>query len=632
MTKEVLKTWISQSITEQFGLAIAEDQITVEQPTLQAFGDYTSNIALTIVKLLPKEDKQSPMIIAEKLVKNLQQKDNQSVFSSIQFVAPGFINFTFSSEYLCSFLKSDQLNKDISSLEQNSISSNQKILVEHTGPNTNKPLHIGHIRNAILGNSIINILKKTGHNVFAGNINNDRGIHIIKSMYGYLIFGKIENSNPQTDYNHLLDEWTRHPELWKTPESMNLKSDHFVGHFYVLGNTAYEDSEKAAIDNNSSLPNAPHLQMQQMLIDWEAAESRIRKLWQQNNDWCYKGMHQTLKEFGVSTPNDSHKFFDTEWYESDIYREGKDIILEKLGQNGITEFEDGHVEAVLEKNNLPNVVLLRKNKTSLYITQDIELMRKRIKEDQYDQVVILTDASQNLRFQQLFAVCQALDIAPLSKMKHLGYGTVLLPEGRMSSRKGTVIHADNLIAEVVAKAKEKINEERSTYTEDQKDQISKQVAISAIKYGMLRYNSLSNITFDIENSISFEGDTGPYIQYTHARACSILTKYSAANPNVDTLSFSDTSVSLEAEESVLVRTLHQYLDVLQSSAKNDSPNYLCEYLFNLAQKFNHFYTTMPIIGEKDVSKQLLRLRITHATIYVLKDALSLLGIQAPEQM
>jgi len=635
MNKTIIKDLILKAVESEFQVKLNQAQINVEHPTLEAFGDYTTNFALSVARFLPDKPKQSPILTAEKITKRLLELDKDKIFSKIQAVPPGFINLTLSSHYLKNYLD-HSLQEDLKIFKN---TNNQKILVEHTSPNTNKPLHIGHVRNAVIGNAILNMLHITGTSVEAGNINNDRGIHIIKSMYGFLIHGKkspISNlalATSNSNYKIQLQEWFESPEAWYTPEEKQLKPDHFVGQYYVLGNNDYEDSEKKAENNSESNPNDPHNQMQQMLIDWESNDKQVRKLWQQNNDWYFQGMHETLKDYEIKSPNDPSKFFDKEWYESDIFSQGKEIILNQIGNGVITEFEDGHIEAVLEKYKLPNVVLLRKNKTSLYITQDIELMRKRIIEDHYQNIFILTDSGQNLRFQQLFAICDSLGIADLSQMKHFGYGSVRLPEGKMSSRKGTVIQADDLFKEAVKKAREKINQERGSFTDHHLDQISKMVAIGAIKYSMLKFNTLSDITFDIQSSISFEGDTGPYIQYTHARASSILRKYLESKKldnNLDS-QVSDL-VEFQDQEIVLIRAMHKYIDILVSAAKSDSPNYICEYLFDLAQKFNHFYTTMPIVSEQNQTKQSARLIITNKSIHIFKSALSILGIQAPEKM
>ncbi len=631
MIKKTIQNELANAIKDIYQYDILPTDVSVDFPTTAEHGDYTTSIAMTLIKFLPKESKQTPVEIAKKITERLQEKDNHKKYEAVQFVTPGFINITLSVSYLNTFIKTP-LQDQITQLQiQNK--DDQQILVEFIGPNTNKSLHLGHLRNACLGQAVLNLYKASGKSVISANINNDRGIHIIKSMYGYLMYARTDKNyplDPLPMYKKALLEWQEDPAIWQTPESKQMKPDHFVGYYYILGNADYEASEIQAKETGIDYPHSPHNQMQQMLIDWEAEDPLVRKLWIQNNDWYYEGMKETLHHFGIASPNDPTKFFDKEWYESEIYKEGKDIVLNKVGNGVITEHDDGHIEANLEKYKLPNIVLLRKNKTSLYITQDIELMRKRIKEDQATKVIILTGQEQNLRFQQLFAVCESLGIANLNQMQHFGYGMVRLPEGKMSSRKGNVIVIDELIANVEEKAIEKINLERSEYTQEEKEKISRQVAIAAIKYGILKYNALSNIVFDIESSVSFEGDTGPYIQYTFARTESIKRKYYEKLGTPNNLGTFEQSMSKEEHD--LIHYAYQFPETIVKAAQQNSPNYICEYLFNISQKFNFFYTTKPIINEENSSAREARMQITLKVNDILKMGLGLLGIEAPEKM
>ncbi len=636
MVKTVIQKNLADAVKEVWEIELIPNDINVDFPSAEGFGDYTTNCAMVMVKLLPKESKQPPLEIAKKLAEKLIEKDNRQIFSKIEAVAPGFINLTLSLSYLHNYIHTP-VAAHLDVLKQ-TYHDDRKVLIEYVGPNTNKPLHIGHLRNASLGLALLNLNKASGKNVVAANINNDRGIHIIKSMYGYLMYGKKDQNRPLEafkDYREALSEWKEHPEHWQTPAEQELKPDHFVGYYYILGNTDYEIAEKQVEESQLDNPQAAHNQMQNMLEAWENDDTDIRALWKQNNDWFYEGMHETLRTFNIYSPSDPTKFFDIEWYESQIYKNGKDAILEKIGNGVITECEDGHVEAVLEKYNLPNIVLLRKNKTSLYIVQDIEMLRQRLKEYHMDRVLYLTAAEQNLRFQQLFAICESLGFGKLEQMAHLGYGMVRTPEGKMSSRKGTVILADELIAEVEEKAIEKINSEHADYTQEDKEKISRQVAIAAIKYGILKYNALSNIIFDSESSIAFEGDTGPYLQYTYARTASIRRKFKEKFPGVEISPEHINQVTLDQlapEELDLMKYLFRFPETIAKAAHTASPNYICEYLFNLCQKFNFFYTTKPIMNEKNTSTRDFRLQITLKTSETLKTGLALIGIEAPEKM
>ncbi len=624
MFKRAIQKTISQAIKQLFEIEVAPHAIDVDHPSLDTFGDYTSNIALKLVKDLPV--KMPPLKIAEKIADHILQ-ENKDMYESISAVNPGFINFTLNQKVL-----QEEIGKDLAIRLNEMIElrpSKERVLIEYIQPNTNKPLHIGHLRNAALGMSLLNIQQAAGNKVISANLNNDRGIHIIKSMYGYLVHGRTDGEINRA-YNTLIEEWFTNRDRWHTPDTLKLKPDLFIGKYYILGNTDYEQSEKQAEESGTKNdPALPFNQMQQMLIDWEASEEKVRALWQQNNDWFYKGMHETLRKLGIKSPNDPSKFFDIEWYESEIYKAGKDIVISKIGNGIITECEDGHVEAILEKYNLPNIVLLRKNKTALYIIQDIEMLRQRLQEMKLDKVIYLTGNEQNLRFQQLFAIGESLDLGNLEQMVHFGYGMVRTPEGKMSSRKGNVISADELIEEVKNAAREKINQERADYSEQEKDEISNTVAIAAIKYAMLKYNPMSNMVFDLETSISFEGDTGPYLQYSHARTNSLLLKY---NEKYTEATHSRENIVLEGDELSLLRHIYKYPEVVEKAALNYSPNHICEYLFNLAQKFNLFYTNNRLIGEENASKRESRLLTTRKTQEVLAHGLGLLGIQAPGKM
>ena len=546
MLINTIKSNIQHAIDEVYGLQLESKDINVDHPIVEEFGDYTSNIAMKLVKLLSPERKSNPIDIAESLAKYLKASDSKELFEKVLIVPPGFINITIRISDM------DKIKKENFQLPE----THKTVLIEHTGPNTNKPLHIGHVRNATLGSSMAAIAVAAGQKVLAANINNDRGIHIIKSMYGYLKYGRNYNNNITFEYKAALAEWSKDRSKWATPIDKNLKPDHFVGYYYIQGNNDYEESEAQVKVTGLERPEAPHIQMQNMLVNWEENETSIRELWKQNNSWYYEGMHQTLKALNIKSPNDQSKFFDKEWYESEIYKSGKDLVINKIGNGVITEFEDGHVEAVLERYNLPNIVLLRKNKTSLYITQDIELLKQRIQDLGQDIVVYLTGNEQNLRFQQLFATAEALGIGKRSQMVHIGYGAVRLPDGKMSSRKGNVITADGLLEEVTAHAWQKINQERSEYSDIEKEEISRQVAVAAIKYGILKYNPMSNIIFDIQSNISFEGDTGPYIQYTYARARSISRKY------MDKFNKADRTAQLaemNTDEHLLARKLFKFV-------------------------------------------------------------------------
>lgn len=474
-------------------------------------------------------------------------------------------------------------------------------------------------------------MRAAGYTVDGGTHSNDRGIHIMKSMYGYLRCASKENVtvteqgiscslSSTKDFRKLLNNWIENPDKWVKPDELRMKSDHVIGWCYTKGNEIGESDEES------------QLEMQSMLRAWEDGDPQVRALWSQLNAWFYEGYYDTLKKLGIHVSQKGEGMFDYMSYESETYKNGKDIILQNLNNGLIQEFEDGHVEAVLEeKYKTPNIVLLRKDKTALYITQDIELLRSRLKDHKYDQVIYVVDYRQSLQFKQLFIIVESLGIPEARHCLHLAYGEVRTPQGSMSSRKGNIISADWLIDETEKRAYEKINAEHADYSEAEKNHISREVALSAIKFGMLKYNPTSNIVFDIEKNIAFEGDTGPYLQYTIARANSILAKNTGSSTNIqpDESLIPASSLKLELN---LLRHLEKYQVIISSSALTKSPNLICEYLYDLAQKFNQLYAENPILQETNSEIRNIRLLITTKTKHTISNGLSLLGINALERM
>ncbi|MDQ3239542.1 MAG: arginine--tRNA ligase [bacterium] len=622
-----IKQNIKKTIMDLYSIELDDSQFQVDAPSVPGFGDYTSNCAMIVVKMLPQEHKQSPINIAKNIADLLSKGDKQGMFSSIQAAHPGFINLTLSLSYLNKFMNSSLLN-DLELLKSHN-NNTKTTLIEFLSPNTNKPLHIGHTRNALLGQAFVNLQKIVGNRVTSANLYNDRGIHIIKSMYGYLMHGSLEEKVFSSSIE-ALDRWDENPQEWKTPKLLSLKPDHFVGQYYLLGNTEYDKAEEEENKSGTIDESSAKSQMQRMLVSWEGNDLKIRKLWKLMNDWAYLGINQTLDVFGIKSPNDANLTFDLFWYESNIYNKGKDTILANINNGVIIEDVDGHVYANLSTYNLPDIVLLRKNKTTLYIIQDIEMLRERILDFQFDKVIYLTANEQDLRFKQLFAICESLHIGNNSQFKHIGYGTIRRPEGKMSSRSGNVILADDLLDEVTTHAREKLNTERIDYSEEDKSKISTEVALAAIKYGILKYNAMSNITFDIEKNISFDGDTGPYLQYTHARTCSLLRKNGGTvhkNSHYDKI-----DLDLLADELSVARILSKYSEVLSISASSYNPNYLCEYLFSLAQTFNQLYANKQILSENNSDLRGIRIQLTHKTKDTLSSGLNILGIVPPEKM
>lgn len=618
----------------------------VDYPADPAHGDYSTNVAMVIFGKYKEESikykAKNPVELAEEIAEQLRTKNQEPrTFDKVEVVKPGFINFSLTSKFLVQKLQnSEELNKETSQNKK------ERIGIEHTQPNTNKPLHIGHVRNTVLGMSLVRLKQATGWDCESWNINNDRGIHICKSMFGYLYAGlpnvyliresltPAEWEEKKVEFNvfekyplywrEMLEYWIKHRDWWLTPQKISMKPDGFVGKYYI----------ETSKDEENDTRYKDYLT--EMLKSWEDGDEKVRELWKVMNQWFYEGMKQTLDVLGTK--------FDHEWYESEIYSKGKDLIEKGVSEGKLQRAEDGHVEADLSKFNLPNVVLLRSNGTALYITQDIELARQRIEDEKFDYAMVITGNEQNLRFKQLYRVCEILGIADYEKLLHLGYGMVRLKSGKMSSRAGTAISADDLIAEV----KKKVHEIMSPQKDDP-DYLERleKIAIGAIKFTMLKYGALSDISFDIESSISTEGDSGPYIQYVHARTQSVIGKWQMANgPEVEdrgrlldkggkwqkeNQKLLAISHKLAPEERELLRLLVKFDEVVTDAAERLAPNILCTYLFELSQAFNHFYQKCPIIKSEDEIRD-FRLGLTSKAGMIIKKGLNLLGIEAPSRM
>ncbi len=632
------------------GLGITDIEPKVEYPADPSRGDYSTNVAMVAfgkgkALRVKGEGVSSPMELAEE-IKNVilsrakpslpagrdldsSAKPQNDIFEKVEVVKPGFINFWIAEEFFVQKLQNSE-----KSIQEISKTKKGKIGIEHTQPNTNKPLHIGHVRNTVLGMSLVRLKQATGWDCESWNINNDRGIHICKSMLGYLYAGspgadKIlspmvpeQREMAKRDYFvmgkfpiywvEMLNYWSDHKEMWLTPEKKQQKSDKFVGEYYIESSN---EEEKETLYKEY---------LTEMLQAWESGDEKVHELWKTMNTWFYEGMKQTLDVLGTN--------FDHEWYESEIYSKGKDLIEKGIKEGKLQRAEDGHVEADLSKFNLPNVVLLRSNGTALYITQDIELARQRIQDEKFDYAMVITGNEQNLRFKQLYRVCEILGIADYDKLLHLGYGMVRLKSGKMSSRKGTAISADDLIAEVKSKVHEIMSAQK-----DDLDYLERldMVAIGAIKYTMLKYGVLSDISFDIESSISTEGDSGPYIQYVYARTQSVLQRAKGEGESGKTeensLTLNASPLTLAPEERELLRLLSRFNEVVADAANRFAPNIVCNFLFELSQAFNLFYQKCPIIKSEEEIRD-FRLNLTAKTGETIRKGLNLLGIEAPAKM
>ncbi len=603
--------------------------IRFERTTDPAHGDFASSIALSTFSLY-KSDQQfladfsSPRMVAEYCVKKLQEllspAEAESVIQ-ITVAGPGFINISLSP---IEFLQAAQLLSQSTFVEASK--SSQNCVIEYVSPNTNKPLHIGHLRNAALGSALANILEKSGWNVQRATVNNDRGLHIMKSVWAYLYFGSSAEVDPaETAWQHQLELWSHSSDRWMTPESAPeprlTKSDHFVGYWYTRADAFAEDEKTQAT-------------WAEMLRAWEdeshAAHRNVRTLWKHMNDWFYTGYAQTAHTFGFHF--DTHAIR----YESELYQEGKKLVLAGAKDGVFTTLPDGAIAAPLEQFNLPNKILLRRDGTGIYMTFDIELTRQRAAENM-DRMVWVVGVDQKLYFQQLFAVAGLLGYGKKDVFHHFAYGMVRLPDGKMSSRKGRVIYGDDLIEAATEYAHTVLQEAAvsKSLPQEEKAAIAQSMGVGAIKWTMLAQDPQSEITFDLTESVSIKGFSGPYVQYTAARANSILREAKKSSLTIDFDTLLDllrgSKYTLNDLEVAVLRNVYTYSDALARSAEEYAPHLLCQYLFTLSQTFNSLYAEHKILAAPE-NEQLARLCLTQIVAHILQDGLKTLGIDSPERM
>lgn len=480
-------------------------------------------------------------------------------------------------------------------------------MVEYSSPNTNKPLHLGHLRNILLGYSLSQILAACGNRVVKTNIVNDRGIHICKSMLAWQKWGE-----------------------GATPESAGKKGDHLIGDYYVLFDKHYREQVKELMESGMSEDEAKAqapliLEAREMLRKWEAKDSEVRGLWQKMNEWVYAGFDATYQRMGVG--------FDKIYYESDTYLEGKELVLKGLEEGIMERHDDGSVWADLTADGLDNKLLLRADGTSVYMTQDIGTAKLRYRDYPIDKMIYVVGNEQNYHFQVLSILLDRLGFKWGKDLVHFSYGMVNLPNGRMKSREGTVVDADDLMADMVADAK-KVIEERGEIkkldgaTPEEVDTIAETVGMGALKYFLLKVDPRKNMTFNPEESIDFNGNTGPFIQYTYARIRSVLRK--AAESGVETADYS--AVKPGEREIALIQRLADFPSTVSEAGRTYSPALIANYAYDLVKEYNQFYHDCTILGETDPAVRSLRLALSATTARTVKTALGLLGINVPERM
>ncbi|HNA19577.1 MAG TPA: arginine--tRNA ligase [Chitinophagaceae bacterium] len=593
IVKEI-KPLIAAVLKDHYGFSTGETDLTINTTKPEFEGDYTL-VLFSFVKQLKKSPEQLGNEIGDALIKAHPQ-----LFVAYN-VIKGFLNLTISDDYWRQFLKTNYNNQQFGFGQ----SKNQKVMVEYSSPNTNKPLHLGHLRNIFLGWSIAEILNRSGYETVKSCVVNDRGIHICKSMIAWQLFAN-----------------------GATPESTATKGDHFVGEYYVKFNDAYKQQvdelvakgmEKAIAEKEAPIMKAT----QQMLLDWEKGDKDVLALWNKMNGWVYDGFGITYKRIGAD--------FQKMYYESNTYLLGKQFVEAGLKEGVFFKKEDGSVWIDLTADGLDEKLVLRKDGTSVYITQDLGLADQKYDEFKYDQSIYVIADEQNYHMKVLKLILQKLNKPYAEGIFHLSYGMVELPNGRMKSREGTVVDADDMITEMVNVARTKTEElgKVKDFTTDELKELYDTLALGALKFFLLRVDPKKRMIFNPEESIDFHGFTGPFIQYTHARIKSVLRKAGDVSVNANIIETSEPILKLEKE---LIVLLEQYPVMLDQAIAEHNPSAIAIYVFNLAKSFNTFYTEHLVLNAETETKKQFRLQLSSLTAHVIASGMSLLGIKLPERM
>ena len=592
MIEQKLKQSISLAFKNCFNAEIDIEKIALEKTSDDYEGDFTF-----VVFSYLKQSKKNPEQTANEIGNFV--KENVSEVASFK-VIKGFLNFRLTDDFWIQFLEQNYADQAYGIVRK---LSGQKILVEYSSPNTNKPLHLGHIRNNLLGYAVANILKANGHQVTMCNLVNDRGIHICKSMLAWIKFGNGE-----------------------TPESTGLKGDHLVGKYYVEFDKNYKkeigELEVGGLNREEAEKKAPSIiEAQQLLQKWEAGDAETVSIWKMMNDWVYAGFDSTYKKLGVR--------FDHFYYESNTYILGKEIVQEGLSKNVFFKKDDGSVWVDLTDDGLDQKLLLRGDGTSVYITQDIGTAELKYKDFGCERSIYVVGNEQDYHFKVLQLICKKLEKTYADGIYHLSYGMVELPQGKMKSREGTVVDADDLMDEMINTAKETTIALGKTegLNEEELEKLYQTIGLGALKYFLLKVEPKRKMMFNPEESIDFQGNTGPFIQYTHARIKSILR-----NVVEKKLSFDMKNIHLHPLEKEVLEVLHEYPAIIANAGKDMSPGLVANYVYELAKSFNHFYHELSILKENNLDQRNLRVMICMFTANIIKQAFNILGINVPERM
>lgn len=582
---------IQKAVSVLYQSEIGIDSIVIQE-TRKEFDGQVTAVTFPFTRLSKKTPEQTGAEIGEYLKEHIQEV---TAFNVIK----GFLNLSISDSYWIDQLLENVLNESFGQFPSNG----KRVMVEYSSPNTNKPLHLGHVRNNLLGYSVAEILSANGYEVIKVNLVNDRGIHICKSMLAWALFGNGE-----------------------TPESSGLKGDHLVGKYYVIFDQEYKKQiaelvEEGQTEENAK-KNAPVIrQAQKMLLDWEAGDPEVKALWSRMNSWVYAGFEQTYNQLGV----DFAKYY----YESDTYLLGKDIIDEGLEKGVFFKKEDGSVWIDLTDDGLDQKLVLRADGTSVYITQDLGTAQLKYDDFKVDKSIYVVGNEQDYHFKVLFLILQKLGKSWAMGLYHLSYGMVDLPSGKMKSREGTVVDADELMDDMIRTAQERTEElgKVDGFSESEKADLYNMIGLGALKFFLLKVEPKKRLLFDPNESIDFQGHTGPFIQYTHARIRSVLAK-----AEYKTRISKNHSLELTILERELIVNLSKYPGVISAAAKEYSPAHIANYVFELAKLFNKFYHEESILKAEDSNVKNFRLDLAAATATVINKGMALLGIRVPSRM
>lgn len=592
--EKMLTQQVLEAVKACYGVELTEKDVQLQETRKEFAGDLTV-VVFPFTRYSRKSPEETAKELGEYLKQNIEEVETYNVIK-------GFLNVVISSAYWIEVLN------DVAKEEKYGYAkepSGKTYMIEYSSPNTNKPLHLGHIRNNFLGWSVSEIQKANGHNVIMVNLVNDRGIHICKSM---IAWEKFANG--------------------ATPESTGTKGDHFVGDYYVRFDKEYKAQIKELMEQGKTEEEAKKeapilLEAQEMLRKWEAGDEKVVSLWRTMNDWVLKGFDETYKMMGIS--------FDKVYFESQTYKKGRDLVLKGLADGVLYRKDTGSVWADLTGDGLDHKLLLRDDGTSVYMTQDIGTAYDRFNEFNMDQEIYVVGNEQNYHFQVLSLVCKKLGFDWADKIKHLSYGMVELPEGKMKSREGTVVDADDLIDEMIHTARTTSEElgKLDGYTKEEAEEVYRKVALGALKYFILKVDPKKTMMFNPKESIDFNGNTGPFIQYTYTRIKSVLRKAEEAGVKIVP---GDIHTALTGKEQNLVKLIAKLPAVVKEAGDNYSPALIGNYAYELAKEFNQFYHDYSILKEENEQVRNLRLLLAQQCSVAIENAMGMLGIEMPERM